>query len=121
MGDEDFLRNYISGNYLLIGKSVDSDKTYHGNLSIRADNSQLRVTRNLNGESVDGNATIESTSSGDRSVLRIRFMQNHREYEETCLFQSDLDNYPRISCYLYQPGKNTDNPGLEAFFHDHGQ
>ncbi len=46
----------------------------------------------------------------------MRFVEHNLQYEETCMIDSDLDNYARITCYLHQPGSETDNPELEALF-----
>ncbi|MES9846192.1 MAG: hypothetical protein ABW162_06275 [Candidatus Sedimenticola sp. PURPLELP] len=115
---QEAIARFVVGNYLLIGKSVDSTETYHGTIEIHADGKQLGVKRVINGETVLGSGAIEQALGGDTDVLRIRFTQYGKVFEETCLVSGDLDNYARISCYLYQPGVKTMNPGLEAFFHD---
>lgn len=115
--NEDFLSSFISGSYQLIGKAPDSDETYFGKIKLKVlENGNIEVTRTISGQIVSGEARIESTLSGESKVLRIHFSANKKDFEETCLIQSDLDNYARISCYLYQPGVKTDKPGLEAFF-----
>lgn len=115
----DFLAEAQIGKYILIGKAVDSDKTYMGKVEIFAEADTLKVTRTIDGNTVTGRAAIEPALNGDATVLRIRFAQNGKEFEETCLFRGDLDNNSRISCYLYHPGISTKDPGLEAMFHDH--
>jgi len=79
----------------------------------------LKVRRSINGQVIYGTAAIETALNGDARVIRIRFRENQIFYEQTCLSQSDLDNYARISCYLYRLDKSTTEPGLEALFHDH--
>ncbi len=113
-----FLEEAQIGRYILIGKAIDSDVTYHGKVEISAEDGKLVVIREIDGRSVSGSAAIEPALNGDTRVLRIRFSENGRKYEETCLFGSDLDNYSRISCYLYEPDVPTDTPGLEALFFD---
>ena len=114
-----FLEEMQIGRYILIGKAVDSDVTYHGKVEIFAKDGKLAVTREIDGTSITGSAAMEPALHGDAKVLRIRFSENGRQYEETCLFVPDLDNYSRISCYLYEPGVSTRTPGLEALFFDH--
>ncbi len=104
------------GKYTLIGKAPDSEQTYLGNVEIAYKGSQLQVSKVINGHTVTGQAAIES--AGETEVLRIRFTDNGKKYEETCLVGADLDNYARISCYLYQPQVETSSPGLEALFRD---
>ena len=70
------------------------------------------------GKTIQGSAKIEFVLAGEYPVLRIRYDDGGKSIEETCLVHSDLDNYPRISCHLYQPGLKTQNPGMEAFFID---
>ena len=116
---DDFTTNFVIGKYLLIGKAVDSDTTYTGKVEIYSQDGGLKANRIINGKTVLATAAIESALKGDAKVLRIRFTENGTKYAETCLWQSDLDNYARISCYLYQPGVKTMNPGLESLFNDH--
>jgi hypothetical protein len=47
--------------------------------------------------------------------MRFRFDGN--EYDATYSWQSDPDNYPRLTGYLYLSG--TKSPGLEALFPIH--
>lgn len=108
-----------TGKYILIGKAIDSDRTYLGKVKISADGDSLSVIRTIDGNIITGHAAIEPVLNGDAKVLRIRFSDNGEKFEETCLFRGDLDNNSRISCYLYNPGSATQNPGLEAMFHDH--
>lgn len=113
-----FMEEVLIGRYILIGKAVDSDETYLGRVEIAADDDRLVVVREIDGRKVRGSAVVESALNGDAEVLRIRFFERGKQFEESCLFRGDLDNYSRISCYLYQPAVPTSNPGLEAMFHD---
>lgn len=109
----------LPGKYLLVGKAVDSNETYTGTVEISEDDQTLNVRREIDGTITVGTATVESALQSEAKVLRIRFTQDSTEYEKTCLWHSDLDNYARISCYLYRPGEKTSEPGLEVMFHDH--
>jgi hypothetical protein len=109
----------VQGNYILVGKALDSDETYLGKLVITSGENQLLVKRIIDGVTVSGTAVIEPAAGGDAKVLRIRFRQNRQLFEQTCMVGSDLDNYARISCYLYKPDVKTKRPGLEALFIDH--
>ena len=112
---DDFLSNFILGTYHLIGKAPDSENTYYGKVEIANTDDGLRITRIIGGKTVAGTAAIEK-SLDNIQVLRMRFVEHDLQYEETCMIDSDLDNYARITCYLYQPDKETDDPGLEALF-----
>ena len=116
--ETDPLAVFVAGNYFLVGKAPDSNKTYQGKLSINNSNGQLNIARNINGVVIKGSAAIESALSGETKVLRMRFTEKGKSYEETCLVSGDLDNYARISCYLYTSDNKTTQPGMEALFHD---
>lgn len=115
-GVRNFLVRYINGSYHLIGKALDSDQTYYGNITFEYSESGIKVTQRVNGTSIIGKAAIEKATADKVDVLRIRFEEKGTKYEETCMIDGDLDNYARITCYLYKPGVRTMNPGLEAFF-----
>ncbi|APW43041.1 hypothetical protein [Rhodoferax saidenbachensis] len=117
-GSSELIEIMAPGDYILVGKAVDSDQTYHGKVKIKSSGKGFIVTRQVGGKSINGTAKIEPTNGGESSVLRIRFTEANIKYEQTCLVASDLDNYGRISCYLYRPGANTMQPGLEVLFHD---
>lgn len=111
--------SFLIGKYRLVGKAADSDETYTGKVEIFLENEALKVRRKIEKQMTVGDAGIESALNGDAKVLRIRFTENDVKYEETCLWRSDLNNYARISCYLYQPDMRTMDPGLEVLFYDH--
>jgi hypothetical protein len=116
--DSDSTLQFLAGNYLLIGKKPDSKETYTGTISFvyREEKKELQFTRTINGKKTRGIAKIEKVLSGEADVLRLRFTENKSEYEGTFLWRSDLDNYGRLSGYIYLKNSNTDNPGLEAYF-----
>ena len=119
VAEDDFLHTMVQGKYLLVGKAVDSTNTYHGKVEIKDVNGSLVVAREIAGKNTEGSAAIEAALKGEAKVLRIRFTENKVAYEQTCMVASDLDNYARISCYLYKPNVKTMQPGLEVFFNDY--
>jgi hypothetical protein len=119
VAEDDFLRTMVQGKYLLVGKAVDSENTYHGKVEIKDVNGSLVVAREIAGKNTEGSAAIEAALNGEARVLRIRFTENEAAYEQTCMVGGDLDNYARISCYLYKPNVKTMQPGLEVLFNDH--
>lgn len=114
--DKDFLTGFVVGEYYLIGKSPDAENTYHGQVEIDKTDDGLKITRVIAGKTVYGTATIEDSMVKEAQLLRMRFSETDAKYEETCLIDSDLDNYARISCYLYRADLTTENPGFEALF-----
>ncbi len=118
--NHEFLYGFLSGTYLVVGQEIDSSKTYRGRVILKKQGHHLEVTRIIHGERVTGIGTIEHAVGPDKvNVLRVRFTLNQKNFEITYLWHSDLDNYARLSGYVYQPGKRTATPGLEALFIDH--
>src|SRR6516164_3260048 len=111
--DEEFLRNYMAGEYDLIGRKADSSATYKGRVTLRDEAGVLQVTRTVEGKT--GTARFDTVAGSDRiPVLRMHFHFDGKEYEATYRWQSDPDNYPRFTGYLYVSGIKS--PGLEALF-----
>ena len=48
--DEEFLRNYMAGEYDLIGRKADSSATYNGHVTLRDERGVLQVTRTVEGK-----------------------------------------------------------------------
>lgn len=113
---ENLFERYLQGTYLLIGKHLDSSETYFGEVSIALSESGLSITRMISGKIVHGTASIAQTTSDHIPPLKMRFSEDGNDYEESCVVANDLDNYARITCYLYIPGTKTKNPGMEALF-----
>jgi len=110
------LMNFLVGSYQLIGKAYESDQTYSGQVTVSIQKDHLKVARIIHGKEITGTGRIETSDMTVSKVLRIRFTQDGIFYEETCLYQGDLDNYARVTCYLYRPGIKTEAPGMEALF-----
>lgn len=116
--DEEFLRHYMSGEYDLVGRKADSIATYNGHVTLRDEDGVLQVTRIVDGRTDKCAARFDTVAGTDRiPVLRMRFYFDGREYDATYRWQSDPDNYPRFTGYLYLSG--TKSPGLEALFPIH--
>lgn len=126
MGDstenQEFLYEYLAGHYIAIGKELNSDHTYIGKVVFSYEKGRFTVTREIRGTILKGQGRIEPALGADAAdVLRVRFVRAGQQYEITYLWRSDLDNYARLSGYLYQPGKQTNSPGMEALFIDHNK
>ena len=116
--DEQFLRSYMTGTYDLIGRKADSSATYNGHVTLRDEGGVLRVTRTVDGRTATCSARFDTVAGTDRiPVLRMHFRFDGKEYDATYSWQSDPDNYPRFTGYLYLSG--TKSPGLEALFPIH--
>jgi hypothetical protein len=110
------LRGFLAGDYRLIGQEAGSGATYSGSIELREKEDGFAVTRIIAGVTTEGRAAIETSREGN-PVLRIRFASEGRPYEGTYLWRSDLDNYPRLTGYVYLTEGELKSPGLEALFH----
>ena len=116
--DEKSLRSYMTGEYDLIGREADSTRTYSGHVTLQDESGLLQVTRTVDGKTEKCSARFDTVAGTDRiPVLRMRFHFDGKEYDATYRWQSDPDNYPRFTGYLYLSG--TKSPGLEALFPIH--
>jgi hypothetical protein len=116
--DEEFLRGYMAGEYDLIGRKADSSATYTGHVTLRDEGGVLQVTRTIEGKTDKCAARFDTVAGADHiPVLRMHFHFDGREYDAIYRWQSDPDNYPRFTGYVYLAG--TKSPGLEALFPIH--
>jgi hypothetical protein len=116
--DEESLRSYMVGEHDLIGRKPDSTATYAGHVTLRDENGVLQVTRTIEGKTDKCVARFDTVAGDDRiPVRRMHFHLDDREYDASYRWQSDPDNYPRFTGYVYLAG--TKSPGLEALFPIH--
>jgi hypothetical protein len=116
--DEESLRSYMAGEYDLIGRKPDSTATYTGHVTIRDENGVLQFTRTIEGKTDRCVARFDTVAGDDRIlVLTMHFNVDARQYDAIYRWQSDPDNYPRFTGYVYLTG--TKSPGLEALFPIH--
>ncbi len=115
------LYGFLSGSYVVIGKHPDSTEIYSGQVNLEESDGQLQVVRIVNGRITRGIGKIEKAAGGDATVLRIRFDRDGKSYEGTYLVHGDLDNYARLTGYVYLADGSTRHVGLEALFADRGQ
>ena len=116
--DEESLRSYMAGDYDLIGRKADSTATYSGHVTLRDENGVLQVTRTIEGKTDKCVARFDTVAGDDRiPVLRMHFHFDGKEYDATYRWQSDPDNYPRFTGYVYLT--RTKSPALEALFPVH--
>ncbi|HEY2569742.1 MAG TPA: hypothetical protein VGI25_10510 [Candidatus Udaeobacter sp.] len=113
--DQKSLRGYMAGEYELIGRKPDSTATYTGHVTFRDDNGVLQVARAIDGKTDKCVARFDTVAGADRiPVLKMHFRFDGKDYDVTYRWQSDPDNYPRFTGYVYLAG--TKSPGMEALF-----
>lgn len=113
------LREFLVGQYTLIGRTIDSGIPYTGQVHIGLAGQQLTISRHIGTRTTTAVGQIEQATADKVDVLRIRFREDGKAVEGTCLIGGDLDNYARLSCQLYWQGTATREPGLEAYFIRH--
>ena len=115
--NHDFLYDYLVGNYIVFGKGLNNGPLYSGNVVFERKENHLQITRMIDNQRIVGVGYIEHIAAEPQTnVLRIRFEQDGKHLEATYLWQSDLDNYARLTGYIYQPDTKTTVPGMEALF-----
>ena len=117
--ESEFLYGFLEGTYAVVGRWPNSDKTYSGKVILRRNRDHLKVVRMIHGEEGEGIGNIETATADRVKVLRIHFSQGDKKYQATYLINSDLDNYGRLTGYVYLQHGKTKQPGLEALFRDH--
>ncbi|MBN2516503.1 MAG: hypothetical protein JXC33_10790 [Deltaproteobacteria bacterium] len=118
-GEVEFLYEFLRGTYHVIGRWPDSNESYNGKLVITSKGNHLQVLRSINGEEIEGVGRIATVTADKIKVLMVEFSQRGRQYEATYIIDSDLDNFARLTGYLYLKTGETKRPGLEALFIDH--
>lgn len=113
--DLELLLGFLAGEYRIVGQAPDGGIAYSGELTLKRKGPAFDVSRDIAGIKTAGTAAIE-TAGEDCPVLRIRFQLDSVEYEGTFLWRSDLDNYPRLSGYVYRRNPKAKVPGFEAWF-----
>lgn len=111
--------DYLAGSYVVIGKHADSEKTYTGRMTVSLTEQALTIVRVIGGRSTEAKGTMDAATPDQIPVLRVSFKAHGKRHKQTCMVSSDLDNYPRVSCYVQR--EFTKKVGLEAWFSDHGQ
>jgi hypothetical protein len=116
--DEESLRSYMAGEYDVIGRKPDSTATYTGHITLRDEGGVLQVTRTIEGKTDKCVARFDTVAGSDRiPVLRMHFHFDAKDYDANYRWQSDPDNYPRFTGYVYLAG--TKSPAIEALFPIH--
>ena len=117
--DLEFYHNFLMGTYEVIGRYPDSNETYTGKVIFKKNGDILEIIRNINNKTIKGPGKIDVVTADKIKVLKVVFTENKREYEATYLIHTDLDNYGRMTGYIYLKAGGTKRPGLEALFSDH--
>jgi hypothetical protein len=106
----------MTGRFVFVGRNPDNGSTYSGSAIISRLENGFALQRTIGPDTIEARGTIEVPNPpGEGTVLRFRWNDGNRKLM-TCLISSDLDNYPRLTCYWLIEGKEHFAPGLEAYF-----
>jgi hypothetical protein len=97
VSDDEALYGFLAGSYWLIGKSVDSQDSFVGTVELSSKGDRLVVTRTVGGVQTVGEGRIEPLGHDGGRALRVRYVERGVAYEGTYLWQSDPDNYARLT------------------------
>jgi hypothetical protein len=111
----DFLLGFVVGDYVLIGRESNNGSPYNGVARIERTSDGLIIRRRIGDESILGTGTVKASISGESILLQFHDA-GAEPRQTTCLIQSDLDNYARLTCLWTGEGAPVVEPGLEAYF-----
>ncbi|HKY92955.1 MAG TPA: hypothetical protein VJM11_18025, partial [Nevskiaceae bacterium] len=86
--------SFVPGRFAVIGQLPDGGAAYQGQARIAHVEGRLQLLKEIGGESVTAEGTVERADPGEADVIRFR----GKDFEQTCLVRLDLDNYARLSC-----------------------
>ena len=111
------MAGFYAGTYVLVGKRMDSDDTFVGTLVLEHVGDGLEGYRLIADNRVSVSGTIEHPLCCESAhTLRLKFKDGDRELEASYLLDIDLDNYGRLSGFVFDPELRTDWPGMEVLF-----
>jgi hypothetical protein len=110
------LLSFVVGDYVIIGKAPDNGPMYSGQGRIEKKGGKLVLYRQINGKrSIAEGVVAVPSPPNEGEVLRFTWIENGPR-EMTCLVNSDLDNFARLTCYWVTPKQRHTEPGMEAMF-----
>jgi len=116
----DFLQDFLPGEYVIIGKYPDSDTPYIGHIRVKNEGDSFSVVRRFDDREIHCQGKLEHATADKIVVFRMEWQDDQKQYLGTYMIHSDLDNYPRLTGFVYRTDVRTRWVGLEAWFSDHG-
>ena len=114
--EDAFLKDFLVGEFTIIGKKIESTETYTGSMIIENIKGKFKITRQIGDKKIICEAAIKEVLSGEIKVFIVYYTENKIDYEISYMIDTDFDNYPRLSGYFYKKGTYPKNPGLETAF-----
>ena len=113
------MAGFYAGTYVLVGKKMDSDETFVGSMVLEHNGDGLTGYRLIADRRVSVSGKIEHPRCCEQvHMLRLEFKDGDRDLLASYLLDTDLDNYGRLSGFVYDPERTSDWPGMEVLFFD---
>ena len=108
----------LYGAYEVIGKAPGAKgDNYRAWVRIAVEEQHLVLDRCFDGKRSEGSGRLINVGADHMHAVQFEFSHQTKDFQATCLYQSDFDNLPRFSCYTYPLSEpNIEVPGLEAYF-----
>ncbi len=107
---------FFVGGYEILGKDLQSGRTYSGTITMVKKNGKLEVQKRVNGKVSVGYAMIVRVID-DIPALRIDFTKNDRKLSATYQLDVDWNNYARLTGYLVTGNSPRETVAIEALFY----
>jgi hypothetical protein len=112
--DNEDLMNFVSGNFVLVGRDLGKSSAYTGTARIEVTGDHLVMHQRVAGRTLEYRGEIRTIAE----VQRILFSgEGPADRELSCLVHGDPDNYPRLTCIWERGVSKTPGRGVEALFH----
>ena len=108
------LASFIAGNYTMIARDPDSNKTYSGVMRIENPKDKIiRIVETVSHQPKQiWRGQFRDASPGEGCVLEVESKQRSM----VCLVSTDLDNYARLTCLTKKLDTPTKKLGLVSLF-----
>ena len=107
---------FLAGEYRMIGQNLDSNQTYSGMVTLVYEGNTLLVTREINHKIQKGIGRIEEPFIQSPKLLEIKFLEGDKTVKIYYLWQTEFDNYARLTGSVMQGNKKV---AYEALFAQH--
>jgi hypothetical protein len=116
--DADLL-GYFVGTYDIVGRDYWTGRPFAGSATVTLSDTLNVTWRDARGK-ISGIAREERCGEGPLPILHLVYREHGTDMDCLCLYSSELDNYPRITCQLWRANKGAAKPpGLLALFYRH--
>ncbi|MEN6616000.1 MAG: hypothetical protein ABFD12_05545 [Syntrophorhabdus sp.] len=112
------LKNFLNGQYSLIGKGPGSNETYSGAVSIKTHGRKLEVIRCVGNQRFVGTGSIVPITGDRVPNLKVHWREGKDDYEALYMIHADADNYGRLSGPYVRTNNKDERFGWELLYVD---